>query len=151
MRYWGYIEREEYIILFEKEFPVCVCPGADEFFSVSEQDIIRQIIEDKVPFGDIEITYDSLYAICDEHEVVSSKGMIWLLPAICRYILHRKPHHGYFVELIPLYIELGYSDYCFNLSLLTTNQKELLYNYLEYCAETYGIKVSIAQDKLTMM
>ncbi|HHC7385289.1 hypothetical protein [Vibrio parahaemolyticus] len=148
MKYWGYLTREQHLEAFNKEFPSLACPKTDQFFSVSRSDVIRRIIEESIPVGALDVSKASLNAIYDEYMAVSTEGMAWLLPAVCKYVLQRKPDHERFAEMIPLYIELGEIGYSFNLSFLNERQKELLYNLLEYLAETYSLDVRDAQIKL---
>ncbi|EKA7382552.1 hypothetical protein OL309_002331 [Vibrio parahaemolyticus] len=148
LKYWGYLTREQHLEMFEKEFPLITCPEADKFFSVSTTDITRRIIEEKIPVGMLSASKASLNAICDEYMIVSTVGMTWLLPAVCKYVLQRKPDHKAFADKIPLYIELGEVGYSFDLDFLNEQQKELLYNLLEYLAEMYSVDVCNAQIKL---
>ncbi|KFK52665.1 hypothetical protein JS86_24020 [Vibrio vulnificus] len=148
LKYWGYLTREQHLETFNKEFPPLACPKTDKFFSVSRSDITRRIIEENIPVGALDASKASINAICDEYMTVSTEGMAWLLPAVCKYVLQRKPDHETFAEMIPLYIELGEIGYSFNLSFLNERQKELLYNLLEYLAETYSLDVCDAQIKL---
>ncbi|HFQ4887538.1 TPA: hypothetical protein ACGU4A_004877, partial [Vibrio vulnificus] len=90
LKYWGYLTREQHLEMFEKEFPPITCPEADKFFSVSTTDITRRIIEEKIPVGMLSASKASLNAICDEYMIVSTVGMTWLLPVVCKYVLQRK-------------------------------------------------------------
>ncbi|HFQ5144034.1 TPA: hypothetical protein ACGUU1_004383 [Vibrio vulnificus] len=118
MKYWGYLTREQHLEMFEKEFPPITCPEADKFFSVSTTDITRRIIEEKIPVGMLSASKASLNAICDEYMIVSTVGMTWLLPVVCKYVLQRKAAHKAFADKIPLYIELGEVGYSFDLDFL---------------------------------
>ncbi|HAS8376187.1 TPA: hypothetical protein I7762_21645 [Vibrio vulnificus] len=115
LKYWGYLTREQHLEMFEKEFPPITCPEADKFFSVSITDITRRIIEEKIPVGMLSASKASLNAICDEYMIVSTVGMTWLLPVVCKYVLQRKAAHKAFADKIPLYIELGEVGYSFDL------------------------------------
>ncbi|AMG12341.1 hypothetical protein AL549_13520 [Vibrio vulnificus] len=115
LKYWGYLTREQHLEMFEKEFPPITCPEADKFFSVSTTDITRRIIEEKIPVGMLSASKASLNAICDEYMIVSTVGMTWLLPVVCKYVLQRKAAHKAFADKIPLYIELGEVGYSFDL------------------------------------
>ncbi len=148
LKYWGYLTREQHLEMFEKDFPPITCPEADKFFSVSTTDITRRIIEEKIPVGMLSASKASLNAICDEYMIVSTVGMTWLLPVVCKYVLQRKAAHKAFADKIPLYIELGEVGYSFDLDFLNEQQKELLYNLLEYLAEMYSLDVVNAQIKL---
>ncbi len=148
LKYWGYLTREQHLEMFEKDFPPITCPEADKFFSVSTTDITRRIIEEKIPVGMLSASKASLNAICDEYMIVSTVGMTWLLPVVCKYVLQRKAAHKAFADKILLYIELGEVGYSFDLDFLNEQQKELLYNLLEYLAEMYSLDVVNAQIKL---
>ncbi len=148
MKYWGYCTREEYLKRFQEAFPPRACPEVDDFFSVPKSDITRQIIESDIPVGLSNVTRNNLYSICDEYMTISTHGMAWLLPEMCKYVLMRKACHDQYVEFIPLYIGLSDKKYNFDLDSLNHSQKDLLYNFLEYVSEEYDLHVSFAQDKL---
>ncbi|EIV1775406.1 hypothetical protein MOU97_002523 [Vibrio vulnificus] len=141
MEYWGYIEKDELNRRFNKAFPDVRCPDVDVFFAVGENNIIRKILSDRIPVGVLDSDVNNIIEYYDEHLCVSNEGMKWLLSALCKYVIKQHSGHEIMMPFLLLYIQDSGSSESYDFHFLSDEQKEALFNFLEYCSEMYDVSV----------
>ncbi|MCG9726813.1 hypothetical protein [Vibrio brasiliensis] len=148
VEYWGYIDKGELNRRFNKAFPDVRCPDVDAFFAVGKTNIIRKMISDRIPVGVLDSDVNNLAEYYDEYLCVSNEGMKWLLPSLCKYIIKQRSGHEKMMPFLLLYIQgSGFSE-SYDFHFLSDEQKEVLFNLLEYCSEMYDVSVFEEQKML---
>ena len=152
MSYQGYFTQEELVKMVERDFPFIDRPGIDELFAVSEDDLLRRIIQRNIfSYTDPHIPYEGVMEIYDEFSSITSKAVQWLLPSILRLIVYGTDKSENLPSSLVWYFEKAiYSDSAspYDFCWLSAEQIKTLYNVFEHISEAYDEAVSLAQGNL---